>query len=273
MHQLGLQLLKARFGLLPLGEIANKASEITLLTGFHLAHGKLKWKSRAVLALADHDPADADDAPLARELITIEIRVVAFTIWRRHENLDVLDDHFGRAVAEQPLSRRADGLHDAALVDHDHGVRNGVENELHVSFARERLLRACRGVGTRTAQQFAAPRSADPDQHEDESVNDVGGRQHAIIGNEEQPDQQAEKGGEYARPPSAERRCDQDGRYVEQVRGGALAAHRLEKRAPWPCYLETLNERAISATKGHTAVQPMDTGIHCRSLSLLSSTA
>jgi hypothetical protein len=110
------------------------------------------------------------------------------------------------AVAEQPLRRRAEGLHDAALIDHDHGVLNGVENELHVSFARERSLRACRGIGTRTAQQFAAPRCADPDQHEDKHVDDVGGGQRAIIGNEEQPDQQAEKGGEYAgpHPPSAD---------------------------------------------------------------------
>src|SRR5262245_40526343 len=124
MHQLRLQLLKARFGLLPLGEIANKAGEIALLNGFHLADAELERESRAVLALADRDPADADDAPLACQLIAIEIRVVAFTIWRRHENPDVLADHVGRAVAEQPLRRRAEGLHDAMLVDDDHSLRH-----------------------------------------------------------------------------------------------------------------------------------------------------
>ena len=62
---------------------------------------------------------------------------------------------------------------------------------------------------------FAAPRSADADQHEDESVDDVRGRQRAIIGDEEQPHQQAEKGGEYAgpHPPSAD--SDQDRRHIE----------------------------------------------------------
>ena len=56
-------------------------------------------------------------------------------------------------------------------------------------------------------------------------------------------------------------------------RSSKHAAHRLEKRIPWPCYLETVNERAISASQRHTAFQPMDAGIHCRSLSLLISTA
>src|ERR1700738_1754557 len=107
MHQLGLQLLQSRFGLLPLGEIPDEAGEIALLTGLHLADAELERKGRAVLALADHHPADADDAPLAGQLVAIEITVVAFAIWRGHQNPDVLAEHFGRAVAEQALRRRA----------------------------------------------------------------------------------------------------------------------------------------------------------------------
>ena len=207
-------------------------------------------KGRAVLALADHHPADADDAPLAGQHIAIEITVVTFAIGRRHQHLDVLAEHFGRAVAEQTLRRRAEGLHDAALVDHDHGVGNGVENELHVGFARQRFLRACRRRAARTTQQFAAPRRADADQHEDESVDDVGGCQRAIIGDEEQPHQQAEEGGEYARPPPAERRSDQDRRHIEQIGGGTLE-HRRQGGAKRQrqCYPNDgnaiwLNERA-----------------------------
>ena len=68
MHQLGLQFLQARFGLLPLGQVADEAGEETLVAGFHLADRELHRKGRAVLALADHDAADADDAPLAGAL-------------------------------------------------------------------------------------------------------------------------------------------------------------------------------------------------------------
>ena len=76
MYQLGLQFLQSRFGLLPLGEIADEAGEIALLTGLHLADAELERKSRAVLALADHHPADADDPPLAGQLVAIEIAVM-----------------------------------------------------------------------------------------------------------------------------------------------------------------------------------------------------
>jgi hypothetical protein len=38
MHQLGLQLLQPRFGLLPLGEIANEAGEVAARAGRHFAN-------------------------------------------------------------------------------------------------------------------------------------------------------------------------------------------------------------------------------------------
>ena len=65
MDQFGLQLLQARLGLLALGQVADEAGEKALLAGSHLADRQLHRKGRAVLALADHDAADADDAPLA----------------------------------------------------------------------------------------------------------------------------------------------------------------------------------------------------------------
>ena len=65
VHQLGLQFLQPRLGLLPLGQIADEAGEEALVARAHLADRKLHRKGRAVLALADHDAADADDAPLA----------------------------------------------------------------------------------------------------------------------------------------------------------------------------------------------------------------
>ena len=77
MHELGLQLLQPRFGLLPLGQIANEAGEEALVAGLHLADGKLHREGRAVLALADDDAADADDAALAGAQIALEIAVVS----------------------------------------------------------------------------------------------------------------------------------------------------------------------------------------------------
>ena len=50
---------------LALGEVADEAGEVAPLAGAHLAHGQLHREGRAVLALAHHHPADADDPPLA----------------------------------------------------------------------------------------------------------------------------------------------------------------------------------------------------------------
>ena len=65
VHQLGLQFLQARFGLLPLGQVADEAGEEAPVARFHLADRELHRKGRTVLALADHHAADADDAALA----------------------------------------------------------------------------------------------------------------------------------------------------------------------------------------------------------------
>src|SRR3974390_1768360 len=110
MYQFGLKFLQARFRLLPFGKVADEASEKTLLCGLHLADAELERKGRAILALADHHAADADDAPLAGCLVAIEIGVVTFAIWRRHQNLDVLAEHFGGVITEQTLGCRAEGL-------------------------------------------------------------------------------------------------------------------------------------------------------------------
>ena len=144
MHELGLQFLQPRFGLLPLGQVADEAGEEAPVAGAHLADRQLHREGRAVLALADDHAADADDAPLAGAQIALEIAVVALAVGRRHQHLDVLADHLVRRVAEQPRSRRAEGLHDPALVDDDHRVRHGVEDRAQMRFARERVLGARR---------------------------------------------------------------------------------------------------------------------------------
>ena len=66
-----------------------KPGEEALVARAHLADRELHRKGRAVLALADHHAADADDPPLAGAQIAIEIAVMALAIGRRHQHLDV----------------------------------------------------------------------------------------------------------------------------------------------------------------------------------------
>ncbi len=86
VHELGLQLLQARLGLLALGQVADEAGEEAPIAGAHLADRELHREGRAVLALADDDAADADDAPLAGPQIALEIAVMRLAIGRRHQH-------------------------------------------------------------------------------------------------------------------------------------------------------------------------------------------
>ena len=166
MHELGLQFLQARFGLLPFGQVADEAGEKSPVARFHFADRKLHRKGRAVLALADHDAADADDAALARVHIALQVTVMVFAIGRGHQGLDVLSDGLGGAAAEQPLGGAAERLHDAALVDDDHGFRHGVENRLQMRLARQRVARHEIRAPAAAVQQLAAPGHADADDGE-----------------------------------------------------------------------------------------------------------
>src|SRR5579863_8785426 len=103
MNEFGLQFLQPHLGFLTLREIADQAGEEALLGDFGFADRKLEWKRRAVLALADNDPADADDPPLAGELVALQVAVMSLAVRLRHQNLDVLSHSFLGAIAEQPL--------------------------------------------------------------------------------------------------------------------------------------------------------------------------
>ncbi len=227
MDEFGLQFLEPRLGLLALGKVAYETGKEALVAGFHLADVELDGKRRAVPAFADDNPADADNSPLARPDVALQVAVVTLPIRRRHQHFHVFSENLVGAIAEQPLRRRAERLHSAAVVNDDHGIRDGVENRFDMGFPGERLLGACRRRKTRTTQQIAAPRRAAADQREYESIDNVGAHQCAIIGDEKQADQQAKNSGEGARAPSAEGRRDQNRRNEEQVRRGSFE-HRLQ---------------------------------------------
>ena len=50
---------------------------------------------------------------LAGPQVMVEVIVVAAVVWLGHEHFDVLPDHLGRRVAENPLGRRVERLDDA----------------------------------------------------------------------------------------------------------------------------------------------------------------
>ena len=89
--------------------------------------------------------------------IALEIAVVALAIGRRHQHADVLADHLVRAVAEQPLGRRAERLHDPALVDDDHRVGHGVEDRLEMGLARRGVPGALQRLKPTRSEPLAKP--------------------------------------------------------------------------------------------------------------------
>ena len=88
--------------------------------------------------------------------------------------LTFLPDRLGGGIAEQPLGRGAERLDDAALVDDDHGVRDGVEDRLQMRLARQRVARHEVRAPAAAVQQFAAPGHADGDDREVGAVDDGG---------------------------------------------------------------------------------------------------
>jgi len=56
-------------------------------------------------------------------------------IRRRHQHADIAADDFGFDVTEQALRGGAEGLDDAALVDHNDCVRHRVEDRTQSRFA------------------------------------------------------------------------------------------------------------------------------------------
>ena len=94
----------------------------------HLANGEMHGKCGAVLAHPGHDAADADDAPFARFEIAGEVTVMAAAIRLRHQLADVLADRFRFGIAKLPLGGAAEELHDAMLVNHDHGIGDCVQD-------------------------------------------------------------------------------------------------------------------------------------------------
>ncbi len=228
VHELRLQLLQPRLGLLPLGQVANKPGEEAPVAAAHLANGKLHRKGGAILALTDDDAADADDPPLSGAEIPFEIAIVVLAIWRRHYHLDVLAHDLAGRIAEQSFGRGAEGLHHPAFVDDDHRVGHRGENGFQVGFAAS-------GIEAYRPQTLAEPRDARAESREGQRPRHLGDEQGRSrideIGElagavEMQPD--AQRRGKQARPPPAEHSGDQDGWHEKEIEGLAAESGRRQ---------------------------------------------
>ena len=124
----GLHLLRLDellLGALALGQIVDDADENRLAVLLRLADRQVHREGRAVLALADHLAADADDLASAGAVIIVEIAIVLVAIRRRHQHLDVLADDLARPIAEQRLAGRIEHQDTPRGVDQDHAVDRG----------------------------------------------------------------------------------------------------------------------------------------------------
>src|SRR5689334_5385944 len=171
MDELRLKLLQSGFGLLPLGQIPDKPSKKTIVSGLHLTHRELHRKSGSILALADDHAADPDDPAFACGLVALQISVMIFAVRRWHQDLDVLAQRLCALVSEQSLGCAAERLHDAVFIDDDHRFRNGVKNGLEMRFARERITGHKGRAPSASVENFAAPGDADADKCKSGAVN------------------------------------------------------------------------------------------------------
>ena len=179
----------------------------------HFADRQLHRKGRAVLALADHDAADADNTALAGILVALHIAVVVVAIGCRHQDLDVLSECLACLVTKQPLGRAAERLHDAAVVDDDHSLGHGVENRLQMRLARESLSRHQDGAPASAVQQLAAPGHPDADHGECETVHHGQGRNGRCASEHEIGGDDTECGRQQAGSETAHSGRYQDGRH------------------------------------------------------------
>ena len=85
-------------------------------------------EGRAVAALADHDAADADDAPLAGLQVAFQVAVMLRAEGLGHQQADIAAGDLVHRIAEQALGGGAERFDQPMLVDHDHGVRHRLQD-------------------------------------------------------------------------------------------------------------------------------------------------
>jgi hypothetical protein len=138
-------------GTLALGDVADDAGEDARAADQGFAHRHVHGKDRALLALALDFPADADDAPLSRRHVALEVAIVGATIGLRHQHIDLVAHHLVDAIAEDALGGLVGGEDRSLLVDGDDAVhRCSRIARVLVSLSRSRCSLCLRSEMSRT---------------------------------------------------------------------------------------------------------------------------
>ena len=142
MRQHRLQVVNAQLRLLALGQVADEAGEHPVVADPRLADRKLDRERGAVAMPRGQHAADADDPPLAGPEVALQIGIVPLAVGRGHQHAHILAEQLLFRIAEHPFRGRAERQDQAALVDDDHRVGDGVEDRAKVRLAREHIGRS-----------------------------------------------------------------------------------------------------------------------------------
>ncbi len=193
MHQLVLQLVQPLLGLLPLGKVPDEAGVEPRARAVHLADGQLHREGGAVLALADHHPADADDPPLTGPGIAVEIAVMLLTVRLRHQDPHIAADGVLGGIAEQALGGLAEGLDRPLVVDHHHCVGHGLEDGPKVILPRHQLRGRPLALDQGAPSALAHQARNRAHEYEDDAAHDGLGEQLTRRSGPEHAERQAEQ--------------------------------------------------------------------------------
>src|SRR5579871_560141 len=116
-----------------MGNVANNAREQPQM--IHRADGQLDREHRAVFSLGGGLSADANNLRNPSLLVVLQVVIVLFPEWGRHEHPHVLANQLGGGVTEHLLGGLVHRLDDSLLVDSDDSVSSSIKNGLQTSFA------------------------------------------------------------------------------------------------------------------------------------------
>ena len=225
-----MQFLQSGLGMLAFGQVTDEPGEEAPFGHRHFADRELHRKSRAVLALADDDPADADNSPFAGAIIALQITVMRRAIGLGHQHADILPNHLLGGPAEQALRGVAEIAHQPAFIDDNHRVGNRLEDRAQMCLAPRQILVHFGSAIASALEPFAADRHRAADDQKQGRANDVAGGDPAVEELDRQASSRAEGRSEQSRPEPRQRRR-QDDRGHEKEEGSVMLEQWIEPHA------------------------------------------
>ena len=117
------------------GDVADDAGEELPAADGEFADREVDGEQAAVLPLAEHLAADADDAPVAGGVVVGEVTIVLGPVGFGHQDVDVAADEFRGRPAKHRFGGRVDGVDAPPVVDGDDALDGGGEDGPKAGFA------------------------------------------------------------------------------------------------------------------------------------------